>query len=60
MSLEDTVNDGRKCGAPDALCYLFSILFFAPLLSEQTLMNVNEWEVTSKRRKTYWLLLLAQ
>lgn len=41
MSLEDTVNDASKCGVPDALSYLFSILFFAPSPSEQTLMNVK-------------------
>lgn len=44
MSLEDTVNDAKKCGVPDALSYLLSILFFAPSPSEQTLMNVNEVE----------------
>ena len=44
MSLEDTVNDGRRCGAPDALSYLLGILFFAPSPSEQTLMNVNAVE----------------
>lgn len=44
MSLEDTVNDARKCGAPDLLSYLLSILFFAQSPSEQTLMNVNAVE----------------
>lgn len=44
MSLGDTVNDGRRCGAPDALSYLLGILFFAPSPSEQTLMNVNAVE----------------
>lgn len=44
LSLEDTVNDASKCGVPDALSYLLSILFFAPSPSEQTLMNVNAVE----------------
>ena len=52
MNLEDTVNDGRKCGDPDVLNYLLGILFFATSPSEQTLMNVNVVESYLQKEET--------